>query len=74
MRKSTFLLLLFTVGLSTPVMAVSCKSFKTQAQAQKYYQAKKAGWKKLDRDRDGYACDCNAGGNGKRCPNKKKKR
>mgnify|MGYP000989827013 CR=1 FL=1 len=28
---------------------------------------------KLDRDGDGKACDCNPGGNGKKCPKKHKK-
>jgi hypothetical protein len=50
---------------------VSCKSFKTQAQAQAYYVKNKA--KSLDRDGDGRACDCLPGGTGKNCPAKKKK-
>lgn len=29
------------------------------------------GWKSLDRDGDGQACDCLPGGNGKKCPKKK---
>lgn len=52
--------------------AKSCKDFPTHQAAQKYYQAKKPGWKKLDRDGDGLACDCNPGGNGKKCPKRKK--
>ncbi|OBX79144.1 excalibur calcium-binding domain-containing protein [Faucicola atlantae] len=49
---------------------VSCKSFKTQAQAQAYYVKNKA--KSLDRDGDGRACDCLPGGTGKNCPTEKK--
>lgn len=64
------------LALTTPAWAKTCKDFPTQAAAQKYYEAQKAagksGWKKLDRDNDGRACDCNVGGNGKHCPNKRK--
>lgn len=41
---------------------VSCKSFNQQSAAQAYYQAKKPGWKKLDKDGDGEACECLPGG------------
>ncbi|SSY80108.1 excalibur calcium-binding domain-containing protein [Alysiella crassa] len=47
---------------STSAMAVSCKSFSSQAQAQQYFNAKKSGYKKLDRDRDGIACETGHGG------------
>ena len=64
------------LALTAPALAKTCKDFPTQAAAQKYYEAQKAagksGWKKLDRDNDGRACDCNVGGNGKHCPNKRK--
>ncbi|AXF86653.1 hypothetical protein DTO96_102408 [Ephemeroptericola cinctiostellae] len=50
--------------------AKSCKSFKTHAEAQKYYETHKA--KSLDRDGDGSACDCLPGGSGRKCPNHKK--
>lgn len=55
---------------------VTCKSFKTQQEAQQYYEQRKrsgqSGWKSLDRDGDGKACDCLPGGNGKHCPKLKK--
>lgn len=41
---------------------VSCKSFSSQAEAQSYYNAKGKGWKLLDRDKDGEACECLPGG------------
>ncbi len=45
---------------------VSCKSFSTQAQAQAWYEQRKRsgkkGWKSLDRDKDGEACECLKGG------------
>lgn len=62
MKKSTLLFAVLTLGLSAPALAVSCKSFATQAQAQQYFNAKKSGYKKLDRDRDGIACESNRGG------------
>lgn len=68
--------LMLTVA-STPALAKakSCKDFKTQQEAQIYHDARKkagqTGWKSLDRDKDGRACDCNKGGNGKSCPKKK---
>lgn len=75
MLKQTSLILLCAMPMLAN--AASCKDFRTQAAAQSWYeQAKKAGktgWKNLDRDRDGRACDCNIGGNGKNCPNHKKK-
>ena len=68
--------LLLAIPLSAPVFAKSCKDFPTQQEAQKYYEARKAagqtGWKSLDRDGDGKACDCNAGGNGKHSPKHRK--
>lgn len=62
MKKSTLLIAVLTLGLSAPAMAVSCKSFGSQAQAQQYFNAKKSGYKKLDRDRDGIACETGRGG------------
>ncbi len=53
-----------------PVLAKSCKSFKTHAEAQRYYDKTKA--KSLDRDGDGSACDCLPGGSGRKCPKHKK--
>lgn len=53
--------------------AISCKSFATQAQAQAYYNARKPDWAKLDRDKDGGACDCNGKGS-KYCEKKGKKK
>lgn len=62
----SFWLLIPTFALAE---RVSCKSFKTQSEAQAYYIKYKA--KNLDRDRDGQACDCLPGGNGKKCPKRK---
>lgn len=44
-------------------------------QAQKWYEQRKksgqTGWKSLDRDGDGQACDCLPGGNSKKCPKRR---
>ena len=58
------------VAMASAAGAVSCKSFATHAQAQAYFNAKKPGYKRLDRDKDGSACDCLPGGNGTKCPKK----
>lgn len=63
-------LLFSTWALAEP--RLQCSDFKTQTAAQKFYEKLKAagetGWKTLDRDGDGRACDCLPGGNGKNCP------
>jgi len=58
--------------LSFQSYAKKCADFKTQKEAQPWYEQRKksgkTGWKSLDRDGDGKACDCLLGGNGKNCP------
>ena len=64
MKKKIFAALLPVLYLLMPhqaVAAAKCKDFPTHQAAQKYYLAKKPG------------CDCNPGGNGKKCPKKHKK-
>ena len=67
-------IILFSLSIlfSTWATAAKCADFKTQQEAQKFYEARKksgqTGWKNLDRDGDGRACDCLPGGNGKNCP------
>lgn len=56
-------LLFLSVGaVQAKGKGISCKSFDDQAAAQDYMDAKKAGWKTLDRDGDGEACECLPGG------------
>lgn len=59
--KKTIITLLSVVLMTaaTPAMAKgkSCKDFKTQKEAQAYFNAKKPGHKRLDRDKDGIACE-----------------
>ncbi len=70
------ILLLIALGIiSVPTYAKKCADFSTQKQAQAWYEQRKSsgqtGWKSLDRDKDGSACDCLPGGNGTNCPRKK---
>lgn len=48
---------------TTASARTSCKDFATQKAAQKWYEQRKkagqTGWKALDRDRDGIACENN---------------
>ena len=71
-----FLLILVLGFTSIQVYAKKCADFSSQKQAQAWYEQRKksgqSGWKSLDRDGDGHACDCLPGGNGKKCPKKKK--
>jgi len=71
-----FLLILVLGLFSIQTYAKKCAAFSTQKQAQSWYEQRKksgqTGWKSLDRDGDGHACDCLPGGNGKKCPKKKK--
>lgn len=40
----------------------TCKTFDTQAEAQRYFDARMPYWKSLDGDKDGEACECLLGG------------
>jgi len=79
LMKKSYLLTLCVFCLtsaSTPAFAAKkCKDFKTQQAAQVFYEmqkkAGKTGWKSLDRDGDGRACDCNPGGSNRNCPAKR---
>ena len=56
------LILIFLLSLSLFARAKYCKDFDTQAEAQKYFKTHNA--KRLDRDKDGEACECLRGGSG----------
>lgn len=60
-----------TYCFASTAYAVKCADFKTQKEAQAYFNAKKPGYKHLNRDKDGSACDCLPAGNGTKCPKKK---
>ena len=74
--KQFLLATLLILGWSVVEAAKTCKDFSTQAEAQSYHdklkKSDKTGWKSLDRDGDGRACDCLPGGSGKNCPKSKK--
>ncbi len=57
--KSIFLILILATLLEA---RTTCKNFDTQAQAQRYFDAKQPSWKRLDGDKDGEACECLYGG------------
>lgn len=70
------ILLILVLGFtSIQTYAKKCADFKTQKEAQAWYEQRKksgqTGWKSLDRDGDGQACDCLPGGNGTKCPKNK---
>lgn len=46
---------------ATNAFAVTCRNFSSQAEAQRYHDSKN-GRTRLDRDRDGEACECLPGG------------
>lgn len=60
MRK--FLLLIVLLSLSISARSIYCKDFNTQAEAQKYFKAHRKHAGRLDRDKDGEACECLKGG------------
>lgn len=70
-----FILLIAFSLISIQSFAKKCANFSTQKEAQAWYEQRKnsgqTGWKSLDRDKDGRACDCLPGGNGKNCPKRK---
>lgn len=78
MKLTHLALPLAVLVISQPAFAAKkCSDFKTQQEAQAHYEKLKksgqTGWKSLDRDGDGRACDCLPGGSGKNCPTKGKK-
>ncbi|EEX49744.1 excalibur calcium-binding domain protein [Pasteurella multocida] len=60
MKQICLLLLLSTLTFSSYAKRVSCKSFATQEQAQRYMERHNA--PQLDGDGDGEACECLPGG------------
>ncbi|MDO5053734.1 excalibur calcium-binding domain-containing protein [Pasteurella oralis] len=60
MKRILFGLLILIISYNAVAKRVSCKSFKTQAQAQAYMERYAA--YHLDGDGDGEACECLPGG------------
>lgn len=48
---------LLAASLPANAAGVKCADFRSQAEAQAYFDAKKPGYKRLDRDKDGIACE-----------------
>lgn len=53
----TFCLILLSASLPAHAAKVKYSDFKSQKEAQAYFDAKKPGYKGLDRDKDGIACE-----------------
>ena len=70
--KNIILTFLLVLSIPSLTFAKYCKDFKTHQEAQAYFNAKKPGYKRLDRDKVGSACDCLPGGTGTKCPKSKK--
>ncbi len=62
MRKIIYVVVLFIFYTTLLQARTTCSQFKDHAQAQRYYEAGKRGYKSLDRDKDGEACECLKGG------------
>jgi len=57
------IIILIAVILVTASQArTKCSQFDDQREAQRYYDSHKKGYKSLDRDKDGEACECLRGG------------
>ena len=54
---ATCCLILVSASLPAHAARVKCSDFKSQKEAQAYFDAKKPGYKSLDRDKDGIACE-----------------
>lgn len=62
--KKLIITTLLLAGVTSNAHAVKCADFKSQAEAQRYFEAGKKGGKRLDGDKDGEACECLPGGSG----------
>ncbi|PNK60341.1 excalibur calcium-binding domain-containing protein [Psychrobacter sp. FDAARGOS_221] len=54
---AAFCFLFISTSLPAHAARVKCADFKSQREAQAYFNAKKPGYKSLDRDKDGIACE-----------------
>jgi len=57
MKKIAITLLIISSILTFSDARVSCKQFKTWDEAQSYFKSKKHGYKSLDKNSDGKACE-----------------
>ena len=48
---------ILTAAIPAYAGGVVCADFGSQAEAQAYFDARKSGFKRLDRDNDGIACE-----------------
>lgn len=62
MRRMFLSLILSVCFVGGVYGRVTCKDFDTQAEAQRWFDSRKAFWRKLDGDHDGEPCECLYGG------------
>lgn len=48
---------MLTASIPANAAGIVCADFGSQAEAQAYFDAKKPGYNRLDRDKDGIACE-----------------
>lgn len=57
------LTIILMMGITLSIQArTTCSQFKDHKQAQRFFEKKGHGYKSLDRDKDGEACECLRGG------------
>jgi len=63
MKKILLIAIIISLSFTmTYAKGKTCRNFKNHSEAQAYFNAQKAGWKRLDGDKDGEACECLKGG------------
>lgn len=60
--KMITLSLAFVLATLSLHARVNCAMFSSHSEAQYYYESRQHGWRSLDRDHDGEACECLPGG------------
>ena len=62
MKKILLIGILASFMMQTLQARTTCSQFKDHKQAQRFFEKKGHGYKSLDRDHDGEACECLRGG------------
>ena len=62
MKKIVLLITLLGMTTLSLQARTTCSQFNDHKQAQRFFEKKRHGYKSLDRDHDGEACECLRGG------------
>ena len=62
MKKLLLISILVLLSTISVEARTTCSQFKNHKQAQRFFEKKGHGYKSLDRDHDGEACECLRGG------------